>query len=168
MKHLRTLLAASVMAACGVPASQGAVHLCMTFNDGTTAFVNIQDGVDPENLPTMQIGAQSVTVTVPQLGAEALTYTYEAAKVAQFDFADMSSLGEIDSRSEASITALGDGLVRVSGAKAADVMVFDIAGRSVSVPMTAEGDVVTLSLADAATGVYIVSYKSATLKITKK
>lgn len=65
MKHLRTLLAASVMAACGVPASQGAVHLCMTFNDGTTAFVNIQDGVDPENLPTMQIGAQSVTVTVP-------------------------------------------------------------------------------------------------------
>ena len=73
MKHLRPLLAGAVMALGGAMASQAAVHLCMTFADGTTAFINVQDGVDPENLPSMNIGDHSITVTVPQLGAEAMT-----------------------------------------------------------------------------------------------
>ena len=63
---------------------------------------------------------------------------------------------------------MGNGMVRVSGANAGEVMVHDLSGRSVSVPQTAAGDAVTLSLGDLSTGVYIISYRSATLKITKK
>lgn len=168
MKHLRPLLAGAVMALGGAMASQAAVHLCMTFADGTTAYINVQDGVDPENLPSMQIGDRSITVTVPQLGAEAMTYTYEAANLDHFNFAEMSGIAEIERTSEATITAMGGGLVRVSGANAGDVTVYDLAGRPVSVPQTTEGEATIISLDNLATGVYIVSYKSATLKITKK
>lgn len=168
MKHLRPLLAGAVMALGGAMASQAAVHLCMTFADGTTAFINVQDGVDPENLPSMQIGDRSITVTVPQLGADAMTYTYEAANLDHFNFAEMSGIAEIERTSEATITAMGGGLVRVSGANAGDVTVYDLAGRPVSVPQTTEGEATIISLDNLATGVYIVSYKSATLKITKK
>lgn len=168
MKHLRPLLAGAVMALGGAMASQAAVHLCMTFADGTTAFINVQDGVDPENLPSMNIGDHSITVTVPQLGAEAMTYTYEAANLDHFNFAEMSGIAEIERTSEATITAMGGGLVRVSGANAGDVTVYDLAGRPVNVPQTTEGEATIISLDNLATGVYIVSYKSATLKITKK
>ncbi len=156
------------MALGGALASQAAVHLCMTFADGTNAFVNIQDGIDPENLPSMNIGDRTVTVTVPQLEAEAITYTYEAANIDHFNFADMSGIADIEDKSDATITAMGNGMVRVSGANAGEVMVHDLSGRSVSVPQTADGDAVTLSLGDLSTGVYIISYRSATLKITKK
>lgn len=168
MKHLRPLLAGAVMALGGAMASQATVHLCMTFTDGTTAFINVQDGVDPENLPSMNIGDHSITVTVPQLGAEAMTYTYEASNLDHFNFAEMSGIAEIERTSEATITAMGGGLVRVSGANAGDVTVYDLAGRPVSVPQTTEGEATVISLDNLATGVYIVSYKSATLKITKK
>jgi hypothetical protein len=168
MKHLRPLLAGAVMALGGAMASQAAVHLCMTFADGTTAFINVQDGVDPENLPSMKIGDRSITVTVPQLGTEAMTYTYEASNLDHFNFAEMSGIAEIERTSEATITAMGGGLVRVSGANAGDVTVYDLAGRPVSVPQTTEGEATIISLDNLATGVYIVSYKSATLKITKK
>ena len=116
----------------------------------------------------MNIGDHSITVTVPHLGAEAMTYTYEAANLDHFNFAEMSGIAEIERTSEATITAMGGGLVRVSGANAGDVTVYDLAGRPVNVPQTTEGEATIISLDNLATGVYIVSYKSATLKITKK
>ncbi|MCM1076966.1 MAG: T9SS type A sorting domain-containing protein [Bacteroides sp.] len=172
MHFFKPIIATALIAMSGTIYAETtkSIHLIINFVKGGSTCINVQDGIDPNNLPTMNISSSSVTVTVPQLGKESQTYTYEATGIYNFYFdkLETSAIGQAVVDDKAAITAMGGGLIRVNSSIATDVIVHDLSGRQVDVEKSTDGSATIVSLDGLGSGVYIVSYKDATLKITKK
>lgn len=172
MRIIKPLVVAALMSMAGFLYAENpkAIHLCLNFTNGSSAYINVQDGTDPENPPTLNVTPTALTVNVPQKEAEAKSYTYEATGIEKFYFAEMevSGIKEVADNSNIVITTLGGGLVRVTGAASEEVRVYDMEGRQVEVKQSTDGGTTLITLENLGTGVYIISCKNATLKITKK
>lgn len=172
MNLIKPIVAGALMAIAGVVHAEETLqlHLCINFTNGTTAYINLEDGYDNANRPTLDTTPTSLTVTLPQTGADPAVYTYDVTAVDNFYFEQRTPTGIADAKADSKpvINVLGGGIVSVSGAEASDVYVFDVKGRAVNVEKNQQGGATVVSLSGVAPGVYVISSKSATLKITKK
>lgn len=147
-------------------------HVCLTFLDGSTTYVDMLASQSPQEGTILTISKNKLLIKVASSTSSEATYTYEAENIKNISFDEYSGIADITADDNIPvITTQADGLILVNGSngiKISDVNVFDTTGRLMPVEKTLDGQTVTVSLSSLPTGVYIINCLKSTLKVTKK
>lgn len=176
MYHLKFALL--VLALFTGMATQAAESLLLTIRqaDGSVTQIEIPfpDETAGEALPTMKFTETAVEITVPSKteGGEAKIHTIgvEALENSTFDMTTTSLESTVMENSTVFSIPTAN-MVRIDAAgevSPKDVKVYDIAGQQMAVQVEARDNSAIVSLEGLAAGVYVISYKTNTIKISKR
>lgn len=146
-------------------------HICLTFIDGSTAYLDMRADISEQNGTVFALSGNTLKIKVSSSSTAEESYAYEVEQLRNISFVELESSGiaNIANENAPVILLQGDGLITVKGVTSINsVNVYDIAGRMMSVEKTTDGASVSVSLASLPTGVYIVSCSGSTLKVSKK
>ncbi len=174
MYHIKSLIAALAFA-CGLSA-QGAeepFYITFSYADGTKAQIEVPFPEEGAELPTMKFTEKSIEITIPSES------TGEAPKVHSVEIKDLesSNIGGTSSiqntvlDNSIVITPFGTDAVRIASPEtvsAEEILLYDLNGRKLDVMAEISGNIAVVSLDRLPAGIYVINYRSKTIKVVTK
>ncbi len=178
MFHIKKFILALALASIGTTmwAAEDSLYLTFKYTDGSVTQIEIPF---PEQsavaFPTMKFTEKTMEISIPseKEGEEPKIHTIGIAELENSTFdSTTSSIENAVLNNSTVFSLIGDNSLRIvstdDNIQAADVRVYDVAGRSQNVALEIDGNSATVSLNGLNTGIYIVNYKNNSIKVTKR
>lgn len=175
MYHIKAMILAFALA-IGATLSAAEDTLFFTFRNADGKVTQIEIPFPDETateMPTMKFKNDAVEITIPATtpGEQPKIHSIGVEEIEQSTFDSTSSIRTAVAENSTVFTPLVDNKIRISAPEAIDIRdirLYDTAGRTIACDINADGAAAVISLDAQAAGIYIINYKSHTIKVTKK
>lgn len=177
MFHIKKFITALALTSIGSTmwAAEDSLYLTFKYTDGSVTQIEIPfPEQSAATFPTMKFTEKTMEISIPseKEGEGPKIHTIGIADLENSTFdSTTSSIENAVLNNSTVFSLIGDNSLRIVSTddiQAADVRVYDVAGRSQNVALEIDGNSATVSLNGLNTGIYIVNYKNNSIKVTKR